>query len=280
MANNGQQFPNVSVYMYYDPRFNPIDQANKVVSVLAAYKGRIRRVYLDLEFTWGGSYEAPQYWKTCRDIIRNAGYKTGWYTRATWWDSRVGNYAAEFATDPVWAAQYNTNLTLIPKGWTKAMIWQKGTPAIGADAGVSSAEIDLDLWNTDFDFVAEWGGVQPPPPGGDMHIEGTVIVGAVKIRMEPGGAEYNPPRYLYNNDKIKASEVYDGRWLKLYEVNGVASVGWSSAGSNQDYIRWDWVQDPEPPPPPPPPPVGPPILHIRSDGNDTYPAFDFEVKPK
>jgi hypothetical protein len=93
-----------------------------------------------------------------RNLIEAAGYKTGIYTRASWWDSRVTTaQSVDFGKRPLWAAQYNTTLTMIPKGWTSAMIWQHRTPAIGIEAGVSSKEIDYNIWNSDEDFNAEWG---------------------------------------------------------------------------------------------------------------------------
>lgn len=149
----------IGVYHYYDPIVNPFDQAKKVIAILAPYQERVNRVWLDFEFYWAGAYSTPEHWLNYRNVIEMAGYKTGIYTRATWWDSRVGTYAAELGKRPLWAAQYNTVLNMIPKGWTKAMLWQKGTPVEGLAAGVSSKEIDLDIWNDEFDFMAEWGGV-------------------------------------------------------------------------------------------------------------------------
>ena len=154
----------LSVYHFYDPVFSPLEQARKVIAILEPHKHKIKRVWLDLEFWWDGAYKDPKHWKLCRDTIKAAGYKTGIYTRATWWDSRVGSYAAEFAKDPVWAAQYNAILNLIPKGWLRATVWQKDTPAIGFEAGVGSHEIDRNLWNDELDFLSEWGVITPPPP--------------------------------------------------------------------------------------------------------------------
>jgi GH25 family lysozyme M1 (1,4-beta-N-acetylmuramidase) len=138
MAQSNGVLPR-KVYHYYDPLISPQRQADKVILTLAPYKTQITRVWLDFEFPWEGGYSAPSYWATYRNIIEAAGYKTGIYTRALWWNGRVSDtQAADFAKRPAWVAQYNTSLTLIPKGWTSAMIWQKGTPAIGIEAGVSS----------------------------------------------------------------------------------------------------------------------------------------------
>jgi hypothetical protein len=55
-------------------------------------------------------------------------------------------------------------LTLIPKGWTKADLWQKGTPAIGTEVGTQSLEVDYNIADDGF-YESEYGEVtQPPPP--------------------------------------------------------------------------------------------------------------------
>lgn len=176
----------VSVYALYDPVFPPKSQADKVISVIAPYKDDIRRVWLDLEFWWDGAYKDPGHWKIYRDTIKAAGYQVGWYTRKTWWDSRVGAYAAEFGKDPLFAAQYSSALTLIPNGWNMAMLWQSGTPAIGSQVGTGSAEVDLDIWNDNFIFELEWDGATPPPGGTMEYVKGTTTAadsaGGLRVR--------------------------------------------------------------------------------------------------
>lgn len=247
-------FP-LSIYAYYDPRFTPTEQAHKLLAVIEPYKNKIHRVYLDLEFTWSGNYEAPANWKTYRDIVKAAGYRFGWYTRKTWWDLYVGNYADEFAKDPCWVAQYSNALTLIPKGWTRAMIWQSGTPAIGPQVGVSSAEIDHDVWNNEFDFMLEWGvDVIPPPTNGvDMELRVNATNG-LRGRGTPGGSI--KITFLYN-DILTATEttVYDGaNWYKITKcMRGTSQITipdgfvWSSEGKPTD-AGYPFVVDVTPPP--------------------------------
>lgn len=191
------EFGGFGVYHFYDPIVSPYEQANTLLNTIEPYKNKVRRVWLDLEFWWEGNYSAPQYWKILRDRVRAAGYRDGWYTRATWWDGRVGAYAADFATDPCWAAQYSTSLNLIPKGWTRAMIWQAGTPAIGYEAGVSSKEIDYNLWNDEFDFESEWG--TQPPTGGNME-KWMVTTSALNLRPQPNIS--NTPIYSMPNGTL------------------------------------------------------------------------------
>lgn len=161
-------------YWYYDPYFPPLAQANKYLEALdgIALEGRC---WLDLEFTWQGAYSSPQHWGVFRDAIAKY-YRVGWYTRKSWWDSRVGAYASIFSRDPLWVAQYSSQLTMIPKGWTRWMLWQNGTPAIGIEAGTESKEIDYNIWNDLFLFEEEWGRQEPVPSKRRLVIEGDFTV--------------------------------------------------------------------------------------------------------
>lgn len=207
-------FP-LAAYAFYDPVISPQEQANKVISVIAPYKNKIRRVWLDLEFWWDGAYKDPRHWKVYRDTIKAAGYQVGWYTRKTWWDSRVGIYAAEFGKDPLWAAQYSSALTLIPNGWNMAMLWQSGTPAI--EVGTQSAEVDLDIWNDDFVFELEWDGAVIPPPGGtmDKYMKATDIVTTLNVRSSGQNLGNDP---VTGND-LGAFNLTHGDIIHVVEAN-------------------------------------------------------------
>jgi hypothetical protein len=242
-------------YVFFDDRYSPAAHRDMVVSAMAG-KDFEMEIFVDVERSYSGAYGGPANVRKLIELLRAAGLRVkdvGVYTGYYYWRSFSSGMsatdAAFFASVPLWLAWYaSPSVVLIPSPWTTWTHWQYGTPV--EQWGQPTLEIDANRHNgTAAEFAQRYLGGTPPPPGGDMHIEGTVVVGALKIRMEPGGAEYSPPRYLYNGDKIKASDVV-GSWLKLTEINGVASVGWSSAGSNQEYVRWVWVQDPEPPPPP------------------------------
>lgn len=236
----------LSVYHYYEPDVDPIQQANKVIAILSPHKNKIRRVWLDFEFTWSGAFTDPRHWITYRNAIKAAGFKVGIYTRATWWDSRVGIYASAFADDPLWAAQYNSQLTLIPKGWKErgipAMVWQDGTPAIGNLAGVSSIEVDRDRWNDVFDFGVEWGTTQPePPPIGDTMYQCKIKSTAtpyVNVRAAPNSTSADIGN-AYPGEAFQADELTNGY---LHAV--VPFVGYVSA----QYCDYSLITTPPPPP--------------------------------
>ena len=267
-----------SGYWYYDPRYDPVVQAQTCLSGING--SGIKRLWIDLEFTWDGSYKLPQHWKQFRDIISAAGYKTGVYTRKTWWDTRVGSYAAYFAQDPCWVAQYNTSLTLIPLGWSDAMIWQSGTPSIGIDAGVESAEIDYNVWNGNFNFEAEWGTSTPPPPdGGNMHyfelmsnvigeyrsiraahlsshIQGSKIGQLNAGQVAKSDADVAANRYEYTSSVVVSGITYAQAgdvWWRIYEANGTPIDGWiAEIHLGKRYLNMPKEVGAPPPPPPPP----------------------------
>lgn len=157
------------VYHYYDPRFRPADQAKIVLDTLAPYRQHINRIWIDLEFTWSGSFEASKYWKEFAQILINNGYNIGFYTRKTWWDLYVGDLAWWFGQYPLWVAQYSSMLTYIPKGWTEAQLWQDKVGIVAEDFPPNtfqSKEYDHDIAERKF-FDTEFGTGTPPPTTGD-----------------------------------------------------------------------------------------------------------------
>lgn len=258
-------------YHYYDPIYSPAVQAAKTIEALAPYKARITRLWIDLEYELGGNYTSPLYWMAYRNLLNEAGYKTGIYTRATWWDSRVGGF--EFSRDPMWAAQYSSALTLIPKGWTSAMIWQKG--ALIYDAGQTSQRIDYDIWNDEFNFDNEWQTVTPPPPTGEppmtlgtaREAKGNIAsvrnapdVSGAKIGTIPGGAT------ISFMELVPGSKVATDKWLKLSD--GTSYVNQFVGGVTYFTILTMPIVTP---PPPPPVPVGDTQINmtLKADGTIT-----------
>lgn len=242
---------------------------------------------IDFEWTrYAGVQSNPNYddlRKWAVEWLRLGNPKPILYSAAGYMNS-VGQIPADLKSmfSGIWIANYGVVNPLMPYGyspteWEFHQFTSSGDAFLIAPNDVNKKELDLNYFNGSGELFSQryLGGTTPPPNGGGMnYIEGSVIVGAVKIRQSPGGAEYNPPRYLINGDRIKASEVYDGRWLKLTEVNGVPAVGWSSAGSGQEYISWKWVSVPEPEPPPPTPEPGVTISGIRYSGEVVFDYSD------
>lgn len=215
---------------------------------------------IDFEWTWwGGALDNPStndLYGAAIPLEALSGMKPMIY-------SAPGYLAQYFNHDPMWAAypfciaHYGVlkPASVVPwyqnwKMWQLTDRWPGGP--LGLDPRVSTAS-DGDIYNgTEDQFNQEYevsGG------SGTMTqiIQGTVL-GTVKIRNAPQGAEFVPPRYLVNGDKIEASEN-SAQWLHLTKVNGNPVTDpneWASAGSSQQYISWKWVDVVVPPPPPPP----------------------------
>mgnify|MGYP001012855474 CR=1 FL=1 len=209
----------LSSYVFYHPETNPITQAEKMLTYLAPHKAYVHRVWGDMEYTWTGAYDAPKHWKAYRDTIKAEGYKWGWYTRKTWWDTRVtAAEAAEFAVDPVWAAQYSSALTLIPKGWTSAAIWQRGALPIGIDAGVSSPNLDVNYWNTEYNFAAEWGAVEVPPTNGGTMKKGTLTASTTVLNVRNAPVSGSIISTIKTGDTVYGEIDTASGWLKVSSI--------------------------------------------------------------
>jgi hypothetical protein len=85
-----------------------------------------------------------------------------------------------------------------------------------------------------------------------MKIIKGIAIGNVTRRKSPQGEAFTPARYLVVGDKIEAS-TNQYQWLKLSKINDVPVMDeeWVSAGSQKQYIAWDWVTVPDDPAPDP-----------------------------
>jgi hypothetical protein len=243
-------------YWFYDPRIEPIYQADLCLSAIGneLFEGR---VWLDLEFNWSGSYEAPRYWNLFRNRIKSRGFEYGTYTRKTWWDDRVTlAEALDFATDPFWVAQYNDVLDFIPKGVEHVMIWQDGTPPIGHEAGVESIEIDHNKWNSHFDFLVEWGTPSIPPVPGDSMLKYKVVwPSGVARRSAPStsNSATSATPYSFNQvvdviqdnilDAVSPTDI-NKRWVKF--ADGLFGAS-NYPDSDSPEVRMVKVEDNTPP---------------------------------
>lgn len=238
--NNARGILPRAFYWFYDPRYNPLDQAKLCINAIAGED--FSRLWIDMEFWWAGAYSAPADWLLFRNAIKFAGYKTGIYTSKTWWDEKVtAAQAAALASDPVWVAQYNYKLDRIPEGWTNAMIWQDSVPSIGIQAGASKIEIDHNLWNTDYNFITEWGITTTPPIGEHMKYKAIALTDGTRLRPNHNVNETYIATYPRNTEfygdvlftatapTVPNQSVGD-KWLEVKEIKTAAGVvvkaGW------------------------------------------------------
>lgn len=246
-------------YFFFDNRYKPQEQARKYVEIISRDPEGF--CWLDLEHTVQGQYGRWQDWYDfLAEFHRLCKYPVGIYTGYWYFTDRIKfatSYQKQFfAKYPLWLASYPTDpfnvdhsQIRIPYPWTRYVMLQSGTPAIGHAAGVESEDIDYDIWMKDTEFATFWGATQPPaepePEEGAIMYKGTVITTVtLQIRNGPG-TSYADVGDLKYGDKVEASEIIGG-WWKLTRITRagvdlpVPANGHASAG-NGVYIKTDAV---------------------------------------
>jgi GH25 family lysozyme M1 (1,4-beta-N-acetylmuramidase) len=223
-----------------------------------------KQLPLTIDFEWtkyNGVQANPTYsdldiWVT--EFIRNSGYKPMLYTAAGYCNP-LGRMPAELKAKfcALWIANYGVLFPLLPSGWS---YWQFHQFAASGEAkriapnDTGKLEVDLDYWIDDLESLQRFASVPVTPPGNGEPMTQIIIKGDVltTLNIRAGaGTEHQVVGSLKAGDKIEATEnIY--QWLHLSTANGAPVVGqWASAGSQKQYIKWDWFTVDEPPPPPP-----------------------------
>lgn len=277
------------VYWFYDDRVSPSKQAQRLASLFADQAARPQmEVWCDWENTYNGQYKGIEnvvaFMQAVEGLLPWA--RVGIYTGYYWFMQNTdlvkhANHLLYLKKRPLWLAWYvdNPATVIVPRPWEAVTVWQYGTPALGADHGVNSIEIDMNWFNgTQQEFSLRYGApIQPEPPNppiGDLTmITGTALT-SVKIRQTPSGIETG--RFLIAGDKIEADR-HEFQWLHITKINGVVQTSdalWASAGSTQQYISWNEVVTP--PQPPQPPVAGAAAFTLAVDG---YKPFTGLLEP-
>ncbi|MDL1909710.1 hypothetical protein FBQ81_03300 [Chloroflexi bacterium CFX6] len=179
-------------YWFYDPRNEPIEQANRFTNLFVADPPEFG-LWSDLEYplAYGGLYQGETNWRKFCDRVRS-NFKgiVGIYTANWWWSGQIIREYEYWGTYPLWVAQYTSNPAnvILPRGWIKAALWQFTDRGDGEKYGVESAGIDLNY--TSDDFYALFGGSIPPGNGDEMqYVKGTTTAansaGGLRVRSEP-----------------------------------------------------------------------------------------------
>ncbi|MBI5942866.1 MAG: glycoside hydrolase family 25 protein [Chloroflexi bacterium] len=252
-------------YWFYDPRVSPQRQA-KLFTDLFKNDPPEGRLWIDLEYpaSWGGMYTHWTEWRTMiEETKRLSGLPVGIYTADWWWHEQVIGDYAYFGKYPLWVAGYTSDPAnvALPKGWTKALIWQDGTPTIGHDAGVESVEIDHNKFNGDVaDFFREFGNVPPPivtppPTTGEnnmlscktlvqVKVFNSTAANAAQVRLIGAGVTFNALSQTGDWLMISTNE-----WVNVMK-NGTLAVQVTAVA-----------------PPPPPTKRLTNLIHVYNDGS-------------
>ncbi len=220
-------------YFFYDDRIDPGRQADLVVSLLKDDLPEME-IWCDWENSYGGKFGSLKNVVAFMQAIeaKLLSATVGLYTGYYWFRDRSNlvTNAAQYTylkQRLLWLAWYTTNasLVLIPAPWSSCLLWQYGTPAIGAEYGVQTIEIDMNFFNgIQADFDKRYGGAtdpaEPPTPGEPMNTF-YKATGNITIRTGPA-LSYpivsGPNQYVLTNDILEASEVVSGfaHIVKLY----------------------------------------------------------------
>ena len=275
----------VGGYWFFDGRASSTTQANYIKQAMSG-KSFEMELFIDWEKSYNGAYEGLKEVVALMQAVESLDvYDVGLYTGYYWFvgNSNASTNGAQYSYlsyKPLWIAWYSTAGNVrIPPPWIDWTHWQYGTPSEGYLYGAETIEIDKNKHNGDLRKY----GITPPITGETMYYK---CVNSVVIR---DAAEYPNSTIiggLANGDVVRGEFIVTTNtsvpnWVHFGKVwrNGVTPEvfdGYASANTRYLVEAPDFV----PPDETPPSPSGPPTLHIRSDGNDIYPAFDYEIKPK
>ena len=219
--NNSRGVLPRGVYHYWWNSVSPEAQAATLMAALGGEKIE-GRVWIDLETPNAGVYNKPRHWQAFMQALEAKGYRVGTYTGYPWWKNNAliaGEDLSYFYARPLWQAWYTSNPAnvLIAGAWSRMMIWQDGTPAIGPAVGVESPTIDHNQWNDEYNFAAEWDAVEVPPTNGGTMITGTIKAGVVlNVRNAPTtGAVITT---LNAGDKVYGDIDPASGWFKIQYI--------------------------------------------------------------
>ena len=126
-------------YHYFENGTDPTTQANHFMAVMGGDYGELGpAVDCEDEATLD-----PANLKTFLDRVETlSGMKCTIYTRASWWNSKVGSQGWT-SSYPLWVAHWNVPVPTLPTGWTEYSYWQFSSLGPGAFYGAQSGFIDL-----------------------------------------------------------------------------------------------------------------------------------------
>lgn len=205
-------------YWFYDSRVDPRVQAGLWWDWIKSDRGGLM-YFADYEENYFGPWRGHKYFKIfLQEFQRLSGFpssKIGIYTGYYYWIANSPTTLAElnwFSQFDLWLAWYTTNPAnvIIPKPWTKLILWQYGT--VGPDGtpngekyGAESIEIDENNFNGDEQAYKERFSlsgdvilpapppvIEPVPPPASIPPEpqaqlwnATVIVNGLHVRSYP-----------------------------------------------------------------------------------------------
>lgn len=123
----------------------------------------------------------------------------------------------------LWIAHWDVSLPTVPDAWEKWTIWQTGKGK-GADYGIQSSEVDLNVFRGSHQALLEWAGYppEPPPPPTPEPREMVITTHRANLRVEPKWSGVAPIVTLPVGTELEydgdvGGEAYNGSsiWVKV-----------------------------------------------------------------
>ena len=242
-------------YWFYDDRNSPGAQAQSVADLLQGDLPEME-VWCDWEKSYDGQFSGLKNVVAFMQAVETKlpSVRVGMYTGYYWFreNSNAVTNASQYAylkDKPLWLAYYaDASQVQVPPPWTTLLLWQFGTPAIGPEYGVESAEIDMNYFNgTQADFYERY---KAPPNGGgepmDHYYKATPNVSGeyrtIRAQATPNikgtrVGQINANHFAkcrVDDVRVYTTDVTDGsyaakagdRWLHVFEANGAPIEGW------------------------------------------------------
>lgn len=212
-----------SAYWFFVPEFDPTVQANFFVSQLLADKGEIDPI-VDLEVNKTGlSAEIikNRLKKFMNIVDTRTGKRCGIYTSHGFVTTHMGyNLGISMLSRIRWTANWSRMSPVIPPGYSGWDFWQfiGDSNHTGRQLGVSSAALDLNVWNGDLNsFYAKFGSSGKAPV---IQIPPKKIAPNVNLRIREGPSTTSRIKgYAYANSTWDVQEIVGDnpreQWVKI-----------------------------------------------------------------
>jgi len=232
-------------YWFYDSRVDPETQADLWYQQFNGDLGELP-LFADLEESYNGQYKGWQNWRKFLERIKSrvGNKEIGIYTAYYYWIQNAPNPSTNtadleyFHQYPLWIANYDVEVPLVPKPWNanEWLFWQFTPNGDGFAFGVESNSIDLNYFNGDGKAFTERFNLSkpedppppPPPPPPGAGIRYRVTAGALNLREGPG-TSFNRIAYVRRDQIVEELNANaDRSWLEVRrESDGL--TGWCSA---------------------------------------------------
>jgi lysozyme len=224
-------------YQYFEPGQDELAQADKVVQKVGRLGAGDLPVQLDMEVT-GGQPAATivSKMKAWSDrVTAGTGKRPMVYTAKYFWNDNVGS--TDFASYPLWVANYGVSCPNTPDAWSSWLIWQYGDN--GTVAGISGG-VDVDRFNgtradlehfvgTTPDYAAAYVSQSFPLASNGMTMTaGATVPAYIELRNVGAKTWDGSTRLATSDPRDRTSAFAAPNWLspaRLASVTGTVAPG-------------------------------------------------------